>query len=157
MNPKIILCLALVLSGGLVGCSHAPIYQTRNTHDAILRVVVKPEKMQVRIGEHFNLALRVENPTTTNQYVRVETCGWPSEWRISNPRIIGPCTTCEFNPLITEEIPAGGSIKFDLEVSVPWPISIEHSTGKLSFQMGFMPIGSKQTFWSKEMTIKVIP
>jgi len=156
MNPKRLLCLALILGGGLSGCSTTD--QHRSDANS-LKVVVKSEKTRVRVGELLNLALQVENPTTTNQYVRVETCGWPHEWQISNPIIRRPdmVEICEFNPIITETIPAGGSIKFDLEVCVPGPpVWFEHLTGKkLSFQMGFTPIGSKKTFWSREMTIVV--
>ncbi|MGA9778061.1 MAG: hypothetical protein ACLPRE_04850 [Limisphaerales bacterium] len=154
MNPKLPLCLALVLSGELAAFSSSAADMNS------LRVVVIPSKSDVRAGEHLNLALRVENPTTTNQYVRVWSCSWPQNWQISNPRTIRPdiVDICEFNPPITEKIPAGGSIRLDLEVIVSKPISlIEPGTRKLSFQMGFTPIDSKKTFWSDVVKINILP
>ena len=153
MRSKLILCLALVLNGAMAT------FSTGAADTNSLRVLVIPSKTDVRVGEHFELALRVENPTATNQYVRVWSCSWPQNWQISNPSIfIGQDLNCEFNPPIIEKIPAGGSIKFDLEVYVPGtPAALEHLTGKLSFKMGFTPIDSKKTFWSREMTIEVIP
>src|SRR5260370_12229939 len=114
-----------------------------------LRVVVVPTTTHVRVGEHFTLKLRVENSTTTNQYVRVMSCSWPEQWKSSSPSIVGPDIFCTFNAPISETVPAGGAIKFDLEVSVPVPILIEPITSKLSFQMGFTPVGSKKTLWIK--------
>jgi hypothetical protein len=154
MKPKLILYLALVLSGGLFGCS------TSNQHRSdtnSLKVVVKLDKTQIHVREHFNLALRVENPTTTNQFVRVMSCSWWQQWRPSNPSIYFWQEPCTWNAPTSLKIPAGGTITFDLEVYVSEPISIDPVTRKLSFQMGFTPIDSKKTFWSKEMTIQVIP
>jgi hypothetical protein len=157
MKPKLILCLALVLSGCLIGCSSAPLQASDAVDTNSLRVVVEPSKTDVRAGEHFNLALQVENPTATNQYVRVWSCSWDQNWQISNPSImVGQNLNCEFNPPITEKIPAGDSIKFDLEVYVPGPISLLPSK-KLSFQMGFTQIGSKKTIWSDEVKINILP
>ena len=129
--------------------------QETNSNNS-LRVTVKPSQTDVHLGEHFNLALRVENPTLTNQDVRVWFCSWRDNWQISNPGIyIGGNLICEFNPPITETIPAGGAIKYDLEVYVHHPVSITEHANKLSFQMGFRPIGSKTVFWSKRVAIKV--
>jgi len=122
-----------------------------------LRVVVVPSKSDVRVREHFKLALRVENPTSTNQYVRVMSCSWPQEWQTSNPSIVSVGFACTANAPISLKIPAGGAITFDLEVLVPGPISIEPVTSKLSFQMGFTPLDRKKTFWSNEVSINISP
>ena len=55
MKPKLLLCLALVLSGGL------SLSNAADTNS--LRVVVIPSKTEVRVKEIFKVALRVENPT----------------------------------------------------------------------------------------------
>lgn len=123
----------------------------------LLRVVVLPSKTDVRVRERFKLALRIENPTNTNQYVRVMSCSWPEQWRSSSPSIVDLGFACTFNAPITLKIPAGGSKTFDLDVYVPGPISIKPVTNKLSFQMGFTPLDSKKTFWSKEVSINVSP
>jgi hypothetical protein len=52
-----------------------------------LRVVIVPTRTHVRIREHSTLTLRVANPTTTNQYVRVMSCSWPQQWKSSSPSI----------------------------------------------------------------------
>jgi hypothetical protein len=147
MKPKLILCLALVLSGGLFGCSTTDRHRPDTNS---LKVVVKPEKTQVHVGEHFNLALRVENPATTNQYVRVMSCCWWQQWQPSNPSIFFDTEGCTWNAPMSLKIPAGGAITFDLKVSVSELVS-----RKFSFQMGFTPIGSKETFWSDDVSIGV--
>jgi hypothetical protein len=154
MKPKLILCLALVLSGGLFGCSTTEQHRPDTNS---LKVVVKPGKTQVHVREHFKLALRVENPTTTNKYVRVMFCSWWQQWQPSDPSIFFITENCTFNAPISLKIPAGGAVTFDLEVYVSGAVSIDPVMRKLSFQMGFTPIGSKKIFWSKEVTIKVIP
>ena len=149
MKPKLILCLALVLSGSLFGCS------TTNQHRSdtnSLNVVVKLEKTQVHVGEHFNLALRVENPTTTNQYVRVMSCSWWQQWQPSNSNIFFNTEGCTWNAPTSLVIPAGSAITFDLKAYVSEPVS-----RKFSFQMGFTPIGSKKTFWSNDVKLKILP
>jgi hypothetical protein len=149
MKSKIILCLALVLSGSLFGCS------TTNQHRSdtnLLKVVVKPEKTQVHAGEHFNLALRVENTATTNQYVRVMSCSWWEQWQQSNPSIFFNTEDCTWNAPTSLEIPAGGAITFDLKAYLSEPVS-----RKFSFQMGFTPIGSKKIFWSNDVKLKILP
>jgi hypothetical protein len=121
-----------------------------------LKVVVVPTRTHVRIGQHFTLKLRVENHAHTNQYVRVMSCGWPLQWKSSSSRLVGPDVVCTFNAPISQKVPAGGSIKFDLEVSVP-ELLIERIKSKLVFQMGFTPVGSKRTLWSKDVVIHVSP
>jgi hypothetical protein len=149
MKPKLILCLALVLTSGLFGCSTTDRHRPDTNS---LKVVVKPEKTQVHVGEHFNLALRVENTATTNQYVRVMSCSWWQQWQPSNPSIFFDTEDCTWNAPMSLKIPAGGAITFDLKVSVSELVS-----RKFSFQMGFTPIGSKETFWSDDVKLKILP
>jgi hypothetical protein len=71
---KLLLGLALVL-GGILG------FVSTKADDAnSLRVVVIPSKTDVRVKELFKVVLRVENPTATNQIVRVWGCSWDEEW-----------------------------------------------------------------------------
>ncbi len=141
MKPKIILCLALVLSGGFANAA--------DTNS--LRVVVIPSKTEVRVKEKFNVALRVENPTTTNQTVRVWDCSWYEEWKTSNTNISWIDWVCTRNFERNVEIPPGGAYTNELEILIPEPISEK----TLSFRMGFTPIDSKQTFWSGEVKLNV--
>jgi hypothetical protein len=117
-----------------------------------LRVVVIPSKTEVRIKEKFNVALRVENPTTTSQTVRVESCTWHGEWKTSNTNISWIPEICTVNfGAINVEIPPGGAYTNELEMFIPEPISEK----TLSFRMGFTPIDSKKTFWSDEVKLNV--
>ncbi len=134
------------------------LHQPNDTVDTnSLKAIVEPSKTEVRIGEHFNLALRIENLTATNQSVQAWSCSWDQNWQINNSSIvIDRSRICEFNPPLIEKIPPGGSIKYDLKVYVPGPIGLLPSK-KLSFKMGFTPIGSQETFWSNKAMVNVVP
>jgi hypothetical protein len=154
MKPKLLLCLALVLSGGLFGCSRTPIHQAASSPDAVFRVVVQPEKTQVHVGKYFGVALKVVNLTTTNQYVHTGSQDWQLDWKVSNPNIslnYGPLPTA--NIPITIKIPPGGAYTNEVGLMVLRP----DSNDKVFFRMGFTPRDTKKTYWSKEITIKVIP
>jgi hypothetical protein len=153
MNPKLLLALAFVMSGGLLGCSRTPVYQMSYTPNATFRVVVEPAKTKVHVRESFMVALRVENLTTTNQYVPTESQGWQSQWRVSktNPSLIYLAATA--NIPITIKIPPGGADTNEMQMLVNKPVT----ANKVSFQMGFTPHDTKTTFWSNEVTIEVIP
>ena len=122
-----------------------------------LRVVIIPTRTRVRVGEHFTVRLRIENPTTTNQYVRVMSCSWPQQWHSSSSSIIGPDIVCTFNVPVSKKISAGAAIKCEMEMCVPGPILSGRITDNLCFQLGFTPLDSEKTFWSNEVTIKVSP
>lgn len=118
-----------------------------------LRVVVKPLKTKVRVKEPFKVTLRVENPTTTNQTMRVMNCSWYDEWQTSNTNITWISWGCGKNFAMSVEIPPGGAYTNQLEMLIPEPISKK----TLSFRMGFTPIGSKKTFWSDEIRLTILP
>jgi hypothetical protein len=141
MKPKLILCLALVLSGVFANAA--------DTNS--LRVVVIPTKTEVRVKETFKVALRVENPTTTNQTVRVMSCSWDEEWKTSNPNITWIGWDCKKNNIHSVEIPPGSAYTNELEMLIPKPISEK----TISFRMGFTPIDSQQIFWSGEVKLNV--
>jgi hypothetical protein len=143
MKPKLILCLALVLSG---------IFANAADTNA-LRVVVIPSKAEVRVKEKFKVALRVENTTTTNQTVRVWSCSWDEEWQTSNANISWLGWACTKNGVKNVEILPGGAYTNELEMLIPEPISKK----TISFRMGFTPIDSEKTFWSDAVIIGVAP
>jgi hypothetical protein len=144
MKPKLILCLALALSGVFANAADM------NS----LRVVVIPSKTEVHVKEKFKVALRVENPTSTNQTVRVWSCSWYEEWKTSNTNIswLDWICTVNFGPM-NVEIPPGGAYANELEMFIPEPISKK----TLSFRMGFTPIDSNQTFWSDGVKLNILP
>jgi hypothetical protein len=118
-----------------------------------LRVVVIPSETGVRVTEKFKVALRVENPTTTNQTVRVWSCSWDEEWKTSNTNISWTGSICTRNGEKNVEIPPGGAYTNELEMLIPGPISEK----TLSFRMGFTPIDSQQNFWSNEVKLNITP
>jgi hypothetical protein len=118
-----------------------------------LRVVVIPSKTEVHLKEKFKVALRVENPTTTNQTVRMMNCSWNEEWKTSNTNISWLGWDCIKNNIRSVEIPSGGAYTNELEMLIPEPISEK----TLSFRMGFTSIDSKQTFWSEDIQLNIIP
>jgi len=143
MKPKLVLCLALVLSGGFANAA--------DTNS--LRVVVIPSKTEVHVKETFKVALRVENPTTTNQTVSVWSCSWDQEWKTSNTNISWLGWDCSRNFPMNIEIPPGGAYTNELGIFISEPISKK----TLSFRMGFTPVDGKQTFWSNEVKLKMLP
>jgi len=148
MKPKLLLCLALGLSGALAT------FFTCAANTNSLRVVAIPTKTEVHVKERFSVALRVENPTTTGQTVRVESCSWFEEWKTSNTNISLIPWNCTVNfGAMNVEIPPGGAYTNELEMLIPEPISEK----TLSFRMGFTPIDSKKTFWSEEVKLKILP
>lgn len=147
MKSKLILCLALVLSGGLAT------FSTRAADMNSIRVVVIPSKTEVRVTEKFKVALRVENPTTTNQTVRVMSCSWDEEWQTSNTNISWIGWDCTRNGAKNVEVPPGGAYTNELDMLIPEPISEK----TLLYRMGFTPIESKQTFWSDGVKLTILP
>ena len=145
MKPKLILGLALIWTGIFWSIS------TNAADTNTLRVVVIPSKTEVQVKETFKVALRVENPTATNQIVRVWSCSWDEEWKSSNTNIYFGGWVCTKNAAYDLTIPPGGAYTNELEMLIPEPISEK----TLSFRMGFTPIDSQQTFWSGEVKLNV--
>ena len=148
MKSKLLLGLALVLGGGWLTALPTNAADTNS-----LRVVVILSKTEVRIKETFKVALRVENPTTTNQTVRVMSCSWDEEWKTSNTNISWIGWACTRNVARNVEIPPGGAYTNQLDMLIPEPISKK----TLSFRMGFTSIGSTNTLWSDEVKLHILP
>jgi hypothetical protein len=143
MKPKLLLCLALVLSGGF-----ANVADTNS-----LGVVIIPSKTEVRIREPFSVAFRVENPTKTNQTVRVMGCSWDEEWQSSNTNIILAGWPCWANGPVDVEIHPGGAYTNE----APMCIYDLITNKEISFRMGFTSMGSKETYWSNEVKLHILP
>jgi hypothetical protein len=146
MKPTIVLCLAFALSGAWVA------YSTNADDTNSLRVVVIPSTTEVRINEPFKVAIRVENPTASNQTVRVMSCSWEEEWKSNNPNIAWLGWACTRNVALDVAIPPGGAYTNESAMLITEPISEK----TFSFRMGFTPIDSKQTFWSDTVKINIL-
>lgn len=142
-NFKLLLGLALVLSGGFANAA--------DTNS--LRVVIIPSKTEVRIREPFNLAFRVENPTRTNQTVRVMGCSWYGEWQSSTTNIILVGWPCYADGPVDVEIHPGGAYTNESSMLIYNLIP----DNELSFRMGFTSLGSKETYWSNEVKLHILP
>jgi hypothetical protein len=117
-----------------------------------LRVVIIPSTTNVRIREPFSLALLVENPTKTNQVVRVMNCAWRDEWQPNNPKVPWGHVECTKNFAINVTIPPGGAYSNETSMEIYNLIPDK----ELSFRMGFTSIGSTNTFWSNEVKLHIL-
>ncbi len=147
MKPKLILYFALVLSGAWAA------FSANATDTNSLRVAIIPSTTDVRIREPFGLALRVENPTRTNQTIRVMNCSWEEEWQPSNPKIPWGGAECTKNFAVNVEIPPGGAYTNAALMYIYDLIPDK----ELSFRMGFTSIGSAKTLWSNEVKLHILP
>lgn len=118
-----------------------------------LRVLVKPSTAEVRVKEPFKVALRVENPTTTNQTVRVMNCSWDEHWKSSNTNVSWLGWNCSKNFAVNVAIPPNGAYTNQLEMLV----LDAARTGATSFRMGFTPVDCATTFWSDEVQLNILP
>ena len=146
LKSKLILCLVLIWTGIFWSIS------TNAADTNTLRVVVIPSKTEVQVKETFKVALRVENPTATNQMVRVWSCSWDEEWKTSNTNISWVSWACTINNDYDLTIPPGGAYTNELEMLIPQQISNQ----TLTFQMGFTPIGSEKAYWSDKVKLNII-
>lgn len=149
MKFRFIFCFALLLSGILACISAEDSYPKESP---ALRVVIIASKTEIRLREPFSLALRVENPTKTNQTVRVMNCSWDDEWLSSNPKIQLAGSVCTKNFAVNVVIPPGGAYTNESQILIYDPIPEK----ELSFKMGFTSIGSKDIFWSNEIKLHML-
>jgi hypothetical protein len=149
LKNHIHILLAVIILGFGGVSSHAG--TDTNKTPPRLRVVIVPSKNEVSVKEQFKVGLRVENPTATNQTVRVWSCSWEEEWKTSNTNISWVSWVCTINNDYDLTIPPGGAYTNELEMLIPQPVSEK----TLSFRMGFTPIDSQQTFWSGEVKLNV--
>jgi hypothetical protein len=119
----------------------------------VLRVVIIPTTTDVRIRETFGLALRVENPTQTNQTIRVMNCSWDEEWQSSNTNVAWTGCACRKSFAVDVTIPPGGAYTNKLQMYIYNLIPDK----ELSFRMGFTSIGSAKSLWSNEVKLRILP
>ena len=153
MNPKIMLGLTLAVSGFWLGCSGALVHPVNEPPDSIYRIVVEPAKSQARVRCSFSVKLLVENVTATNLFVHTMSQSWQSQWQTSNPDVSLCYPAATANAPITIAIPPGGIWTNEMGLG----IVKSNSNDQIPFQMGFTPDPIGETFWSKEVSVRVIP
>lgn len=128
-----------------------------------LTVQVKVSKTTCRVGQPFNVSLRVENTTPTNQSVLVWSCSWSDNWKTDNTNVVLLSQQCAKNTVGPVEIKPGSAYINEGQMQVLHPVPGK----KLSFRMGFTPFSGwnasytgfvwGKTLWSKEVVIGVAP
>jgi RNA polymerase sigma factor (sigma-70 family) len=119
----------------------------------MLTVTIKPQKNPVRVKEPFKVDLRVVNSSKAAQSFQVMSCSWDEHWKSSNDRVSWEGWPCAENSAVTVKLEPGEAY----EKTLPMLLPAGKPQEKVSFKMGFTPIGSKQTFWSDEVTVQVEP
>lgn len=151
--------------GGAVNGSQPNRSETNSTRIGgtdSLTVLAKASKANVRVGETFNVSLRVENTAPTNQYVLVWGCSWSENWKADNTNIVLFGQECTKNTVGPVEIKPGCAYINEGEMQVLHPVP----GNRLSFRMGFTPFTGLnasstgyvwgKTLWSDEVVIGVI-
>jgi RNA polymerase sigma factor (sigma-70 family) len=119
--------------------------------DSTLTVTIKPQKDRIRASEQFKVDLRVVNSSKVPQTFRVRIGSWFEHWKSSNERVYVSGWPVFENMEIEITLAPGEAD----EKTLPMLILAGKSKEKESFKLGFTPIGSKQTFWSNEVTVEV--
>jgi hypothetical protein len=118
-----------------------------------LEVAVRPLQERVGLNQPFEARLRVVNASAAAQSFRVMNCSWDEHWRSSNPRVSWVGWDCAKNFATTVTLAPGQAYEKALSLLV-----LAGAPGeKVSFRLGFTPIGSRRTYWSNEVTVQVRP
>lgn len=147
MKSKFILCL-FILSNAL-----------NFAYGQKLLFSVEPEKTDVQVKENFKVFLRLmnppggeANPMPTTQTIHVMSCSWYDQLNLQGPAG-SSCVTwaCRKNTENAVKLLPGDVWTNELEMCLTEPLDQK----KFSFQLGFKPIGSTNTFWSKKVEMKI--
>src|SRR5277367_6516708 len=112
--------IAFALVASLSGCTSASHSQEGNE----LKVSAEPVTQRVHVAEPFKVAVRIWNPTATNQSVKMMSCSWPEQWRTDNPAV-QRCTDveCAWNAPTTVTLPPGGAWTNQMDFRVLLPVT----------------------------------
>jgi hypothetical protein len=115
-----------------------------------LSVQATPAKKAVRLNEEFDVRLRVVNTSAETQSFQVMNCSWDEHWKSDSPAVTWMGWDCTKNFPIAVTLKRGEAYEKKLPMLV-----IKGAPGRVSFKMGFRPIGSKRTYWSGKVTVQV--
>jgi hypothetical protein len=116
-----------------------------------LTVRATTAKKTVRVEEPFDVRLRVVNASGTAQTFRVMNCSWDEHWKSSNPAVSWEGWACTKNYPVAVTLQPGEAYEKTLSM-----LLTKGAPGdEVSFKMGFRPIGSKRTYWSQKVTVRV--
>ena len=114
-----------------------------------LCVTIWPRKTQVKLGERFDVLLRVVNASERPQIFEVWSCSWFQHWQCSNSCLAQERWACKGNAAKVIHLQPGEAHERTLKVYVRDP----GASKIVAFRMGFTSLGSKRTFWSNEVVL----
>lgn len=118
-----------------------------------LTVTIKLQTNIIGNNVPFTAQLSVVNSSKSTQSFRVMNCSWNEHWKSSNKQVYWLEWECTKNFEVTESLKPGEAY----ERSLSMLLVTEKPQARVSFKMGFTPAGSKQTYWSNEVTLRVEP
>jgi len=116
-----------------------------------LQVIVEPPNGPVQVNKSFDIRLRVVNKSDSVQSFRVMSWSWQQHWKSSNGHVAMIGLPCSANTALLETLRPNETF----EKSGSMQVSEGRVGDKVSFKMGFTPIDSKRTYWSKEVTVQL--
>ena len=114
-----------------------------------LTVTIKPQTKRFGAKESFKVDLRVVNSSKLPQSFQVMSCSWHEHWQSSNVQVGWQRWPCARNSPIDVKLAPGEAYEKTLSMLLVGGKPQE----KVTFKMGFTPMGSKQTYWSNEVSL----
>lgn len=148
---RLILLSALACWFLSLGCLPSPPLQAKPPAGGPdpLQVTIEPKQDHPRVGEPFDVVLRVENTSEFTQTFEVMSCSWYDHWKASYPAITWEAWDCTRNGPVSMTLDPGEAYEKQLTMMVrgrkPPP--------ELVFRMGFTPLGSNKTYWSEDVSL----
>jgi RNA polymerase sigma factor (sigma-70 family) len=126
--------------------------EVKDVASAPLVVTVElPQAHPVRVAQPFQVRVRVVNSSQSPQSFRVANGSWEQHWQSSNDRVHWMPQPVFRNFIETVKLEPGQAYEKtgDLFLAPGKPEK------EVRFKMGFTPQDSKQTWWSKEVTLRL--
>ena len=115
------------------------------------RVTIRPAKTEVRLGEKFDVKLRVVNSSNVPQAFKAWSCSWDVQWTWKNLRIHYGFDNfdCWRNGLQEVRLKPGEAY----EKTMALKLVAAGKSKEESLRMGFTPGGERKTYWSNQVVL----
>jgi hypothetical protein len=117
MNPKLLLCLALALSGGLAGCYRTPIYQTHGISLSESETQIRASILKITpLGTPLkDVKARIQTKLCPDTfYYSANGAPMPGKWPLGGEHH-GKVFTCQIG-----EVGEGGFWDFPVAIDADW-------------------------------------
>ena len=114
-----------------------------------LTVTIKLQKDRIRVNKQFLVDLRVVKSPKSTESFEYMSGSWYKHWQSSNKRV--SWRIWDYSKDGPWELTPGRPFESALSMI----LANGKPQEKVTFKMGFTPLGSKQTFWSNEVTLQV--